>query len=61
MHVSQRGVNRCAISLDDADRRHYRRVLREAGRVHDVLVHAFVLMDSHVHLLLSASRAGAIS
>ena len=61
MHVTQRGVNRCAIFLDDADRHHYRRVLREACRLHGVLVHAFVLMDNHVHLLLSASRAGAIS
>lgn len=61
MHVTQRGVNRCAIFVDDADRHHYRRVLREACRLHGVLVHAFVLMDNHVHLLLSASRAGAIS
>ena len=30
MHVTQRGVNRCAIFLDDEDRHHYRRLLREA-------------------------------
>jgi len=54
-------VNRCAIFVDDSDRHHYRRVLREACRLHDVLVHVFVLMDNHVHLLLSASRGGAIS
>ena len=61
MHVTQRGVNHCAIFIDDADRHHYRRVLREACKVNEVLVHAFVLMDNHVHLLLSASRAGAVS
>jgi len=31
LHVTQRGVNRCAIFLDDDDRHHYRRVLREAA------------------------------
>ena len=61
MHATQRGVNRCVIFIDDQDRHHYRRVLREACRKHDVAVHAFVLMDNHVHLLLSASRAGRIS
>ncbi|MBL0227700.1 transposase [Thermomonas sp.] len=61
MHVTQRGVNRCAIFLDDEDRHHYRRLLREACTNHDVLVHAYVLMDNHVHLLLHAEQAGAVS
>lgn len=61
MHVTQRGVNRCAIFIDDADRHHYRRVLREACRRYAVAVHAFVLMDNHVHLLLSAAEAGSVS
>ncbi|MDN5780724.1 MAG: transposase [Luteimonas sp.] len=61
MHVTQRGVNRCAIFLDDQDRHHYRRLLREACRKHGVAVHAFVLMDNHVHLLLSAGQAGRIA
>ena len=61
MHVTQRGVNRCAIFLDDEDRHHYRRLLREACTKHDVRVHAYVLMDNHVHLLLHAAQAGAIS
>lgn len=61
LHVTQRGVNRCAIFLDDDDRYHYRRVLRDATRRLAVAIHAFVLMDNHVHLLLSAERTGAIS
>ena len=36
LHVTQRGVNRCAIFLDDDDRHHYRRVLRETTRRHAV-------------------------
>ncbi len=58
MHVTQRGVNRCAIFIDDADLHHYRRVLRKTCRAKGVLVHAFVLMDNHVHLLLSAKKRG---
>lgn len=54
-------MNRCAIFLDGEDRHHYRRVLREVCRRHGVCVHAFVLMDNHVHLLLSAVQSGVIS
>ena len=61
MHVTQRGVNRCAIFLNDDHRHHFRRLLREAGRKHTVAIHAFVLMDNHVHLLLSAPQVGSIS
>jgi len=61
LHVTQRGVNRCAIFVDDDDRHHFRRLLREACRKHDVEIHAFVLMDNHVHLLLGATRSGSVS
>jgi len=61
LHVTQRGVNRCAIFLDDADRHHYRRVLRDACDKYDVAIHAFVLMDNHVHLLVGATIAGRVS
>lgn len=61
LHITQRGVNRCAMFLDDEDRHHYRRLLREACLRHDVAVHAFVLMDNHVHLLLRAEIVGRIS
>lgn len=61
MHVTQRGVNRCAIFLDDTDRHHYRRLLRDACRKHGVAIHAFVLMDNHVHLFLSSAMAGCVS
>jgi putative transposase len=55
------GVNRCAIFLDDEDRRHYRSLLRQACDRFGMRVHAFVLMDNHVHLFVSADRSGAVS
>jgi putative transposase len=61
MHVTQRGVNRCAIFLDDTDRAAYLRLLRRACLAHGVEVHAYVLMDNHVHLLVRSQRRGDLS
>jgi putative transposase len=61
LHVTQRGVNRCAIFLDDEDRHHYRHLLRKTCRQYGVAIHAFVLMDNHVHLLVSCAEVGGIS
>lgn len=61
LHVTQSSVNCTAISLDDQDRHHYRRLLREACTVHHVPVHALVLMDNHVRLLLTPPSADALA
>ena len=51
LHITQRGVNRAAIFLDDEDRLHFRTVLHDALATHAIDLHAYVLMDNHVHLL----------
>ena len=61
LHVTQRGVNRAAILLDDEDRHHFRRLLREACAAHCIAVHAFVLMDNNVHLLLTPSKPESLA
>lgn len=61
MHLTQRGVNRCAIFIDDDDRHHFRQLLRRSFQERSVAIHAFVLMDNHVHLLVSSTQPGAIS
>jgi len=61
MHVTQRGVNRCAIFLCDADRKTFLGYLKEACVEREVGIHAYVLMDNHVHLLVSSSTPGRIA
>jgi len=61
MHITQRGVNRAAIFVDDDDRQHYLALLGVTLPRHHVALHAYVLMGNHVHLLTSAAQAGSIS
>lgn len=61
LHLTQRGINKGAIFLDDEDRHHFRRLMRERFERHGVALHAFVLMDNHVHLLVTAQTASALS
>lgn len=52
-HVLQRGASRLPIFVDDVDRQAYLDALREAAATLRVAVHGYVLMDDHVHLLLT--------
>jgi REP-associated tyrosine transposase len=60
LHVIQRGVNRCAIFIDDTDRRHLHQLLCDATAEHGFVVHAYVFMGNHVHLLLTCSDCDAL-
>jgi len=60
-HLIQRGNNRAAIFSDDTDRRRYLDLLREAARALDVAIHAYVLMDNHVHLLATPLSGEGLS
>jgi len=51
-HVTSRGNERRKIVLDDADRGMFLSVLAENLEQHQVVCHAWVLMDNHYHLLL---------
>lgn len=61
LHITQRGVNRGAVFVDNQDRHLYLDLLYKMTVAHEVAVHAYVLMGNHVHLLTTASEAGAIS
>ena len=47
LHITQRGVNRCAIFLDDDDRPHYLGLLGESAGTHGLRIHTYVLMGNH--------------
>lgn len=60
-HVIQRGNNRQPCFLSLRDYRCYLDWLREACDKFGCVVHAYVLMTNHVHLLLTPERTGAVS
>lgn len=52
-HVMLRGNNRQPIFIDDQDRQDFLAMLAEYAAAERVDVHAYVLMDNHLHLLLT--------
>jgi putative transposase len=60
-HVILRGNNRQAIFFSDHDRQHLLLTLGEVSRQHQVAVHAYVLMDNHLHLLLTPQAEAGLS
>lgn len=59
-HVIQRGNDRQACFYRDADYLRYLQDLREAALKFGCLVHAYVLMTNHVHLLVTPQAEGAV-
>ena len=55
LHVRQRGNNRCSIFHEDSDYESFLAMLQSAARRHGVAVHAYALMKTHTHLLLTPS------
>ncbi len=60
-HVILRGNNRQAIFFSDLDRQHLLATLQEVATQYRIAVHAYVLMDNHIHLLLTPPEADALS
>ena len=55
-HVTSRGNERKAIFRDDEDREKFLSLLSETPKRFGVLIHGYVLMGNHYHLLLETSR-----
>jgi len=53
VHVIRRGNNRGAVFKDDDDRHHFLSDLEYAAGDNRVLVHGFVMMTTHYHLLVT--------
>jgi putative transposase len=59
MHIVQRGNNRMACFFDTNDYRTYLSLLEDALKESACVLHAYVLMPNHVHLLASPTAAGS--
>jgi len=59
-HIIQRGNNRQVIFVDEADRERMLALLDEHARACRVAVHAYVLMDNHLHLLATPETADGL-
>lgn len=60
-HIILRGNNRQAIFYSDLDREHLLATLKEVASQYRVAIHAYVLMDNHLHLLATPPAADALS
>ncbi len=56
-HVTCRGNERKRIFLDDEDRHRFLQFLAESLEAYDVVLHAFVMMSNHFHLVVQTMRA----
>lgn len=61
LHVVQRGNNRGLCFFSDIDRRFYLKSLADVATRRGCLLHAYVLMSNHVHLLVTPPETGAVS
>jgi len=60
-HVVQRGNNKGRIFCAEDDHRFFRECLLSATNEFGCLVHAYVLMSNHVHLLMSPNESASIA
>ena len=59
-HIIQRGNNRAPVFAGDEDYSFYLECLQDAATHHGLLIHAYVLMTNHVHLLASPETRDSI-
>ena len=51
-HITSRGNERKKIFVHDADRIRFLEILKDYHDCHGILIHSYVLMDNHYHLIL---------
>ena len=61
VHVFQRGHNKESVFFETEDYLTYLRILKESAESSGCLIHAYVLMTNHVHLLVTPESSAAIS
>lgn len=60
-HIIQRGNNHCPIFVIDEDYSYFKKTLSEACRRHNCMIHAYVLMTNHVHLVMTPRQEDGLA
>ena len=55
-HVINRGVNRCNVFNHDSDKGMFLQIINKASIIEKVILHDYVLMDNHYHLLIETTK-----
>ena len=58
-HITTRGVRRHDIFEDDRDREYFEELLGELVSRYGIILHAYVLMENHYHLLIETPEGNA--
>jgi putative transposase len=59
-HITSRGNDRSDIFRDDADRLKFLDMLKDYYERFDILIHCYVLMDNHYHLVVETPRGNIL-
>lgn len=59
-HITSRGNEKKKIFLDDADRLKFLEILKEYHNRYGILIHSYVLMDNHYHLILETPKGNLL-
>jgi putative transposase len=59
-HITSRGNERKKIFLDDGDRKKFLGILGDYHNRYGILIHSYVLMDNHYHLILETPKGNLL-
>jgi REP element-mobilizing transposase RayT len=59
-HITSRGNERKKIFLDDGDRKKFLAVIEDYHGRYGILIHSYVLMDNHYHLILETPKGNLL-
>lgn len=59
-HITSRGNERKRIFLDDRDRKRFLGILKDYHDRYGILIHSYVLMDNHYHLILETPKGNLL-
>ena len=59
-HITSRGNERREVFRDDADRKKFLEILKDYHERHSILIHCFVLMGNHYHLVMETVQGNLV-